>query len=231
MPFDQEGAFRVFRDVNMPEALVLESSRLDDCLVAVRSRPFYGVVATKPNGFLESNCDCFRQIPHITLAWIWDIHLSDLSGLYTLPRLSYLRLTDDHGPVDFARLPALETLVLQHGQRDIGTESLNLCRSLYFWRFQPKSRKWSEFAFPRNLESLRVFWANPSDLDGWPTMPHLRTLEFGYCRNLNDLSRLPEIAPNLEQVLVDACGRVADLPIERLPKVIHAVVNRKRIRG
>lgn len=231
MPFEQRGAFRVFRDVDIPDLLVLETHRLDDCLKEVREKPYHGVVITEPNGFREPTIGCLEKIPHLTAVWIWDIHLRELSGLYGLPNLAYLRLTDDHGPVDFSRLASIETLVLQYGRKDRGTDALDRCRTLYLWRFQPKSRNWIDFAFPAALESLHVYWANPSDLEGWPSLPKLRTLEFGRCRNLSNLGRLPEIAPNLERLLISACGRATDLPVDCLEKLRFAMVNGVRLKG
>src|SRR5688572_24424512 len=99
MPFASDGDFRIFRGINMPEALVLESARLDACVQEVRRRPFYGIVATRPNGYEEPHVDCLADLPHLTLAWIWDIRLKDLSGLRALKRLTNLRLTDDHPKV------------------------------------------------------------------------------------------------------------------------------------
>jgi hypothetical protein len=231
MPFDTDGKFRFFRDRGMPDAIVLESERLRECLIETQRRPYHGAILTKPNGYANDDVECLRQVPHLKCVWIWDSYIHDLSGLYALPGLNYLRLTDRHGPVDFARLSNIETLVLEHSRRDRNLGSLKACKALYLWRFQPKERSWKGIEFPPNLESLEINWANPPDLAFWPILPQLRTLEFARCRNLSDLTELPRICPNLRKLVVYACGRAKDAPTEQLPYLEFAVVGNERRKG
>jgi hypothetical protein len=231
MPIKRQGRFLLFTDNNMPVSLGLESEALGECLAEIRSKPYYGVFATNPWGFREEDVACLAEIPHVTLAWLWDIRLKNLSGLYALPSLQNLRLSDDHPSVDFSRLPMIESLVLQYGRMDQNTDSLFSCRTLHLWRFHPKSKSWTDFRFPPNLQSLQINWANPADLEGWPILPDLQEIEFHRCRSLTDVGRLAEIAPNLKRIIIDACGRVTRLNLDEFKKLEFAVLNHERKRG
>jgi hypothetical protein len=59
-----------------------------------------------------------------------------------------------------------------------------------------------------------------------PVMPNLKELDIGRCRNLETLAALPIIAPNLEKLVVTACGKVSDgkLVVTKLSKLKHAYV-------
>jgi hypothetical protein len=85
------------------------------------------------------------------------------------------------------------------------------------------------------LEELELNWANPPSLEGLPFMPHLRRLEIARCRNLASLATLPELAPHLEHLHIQACGRVTSAMGEeilaRLPMLRQAFVQDRWLIG
>jgi hypothetical protein len=81
----------------------------------------------------------------------------------------------------------------------------------------------------QTIEHLEISWANPISLEGLPVMPHLKELQFAYCK-LESLENLDIIAPNLERLVIQNCkklGRLEDQPIiKKLSKLSFAFINK-----
>ncbi len=87
------------------------------------------------------------------------------------------------------------------------------------------------------LADLQYFCVSPRrpgiDFSRLPKLPRLKRLVFARCRNLESLQGLDRIAPNVEHLVVDSCGRVADgaQVVKYLPKLQRAVVHHTLLVG
>jgi hypothetical protein len=224
MPIERKNGFLEFHDLGITPSLGLESSRLADCIAEVQRREWRGVFGNPGFGFRESDLDFLEALPELEQVWLWDGQLKDIEGLYALRDLRYLGIHPDRPGIDFSRFLSLETLVWAHNKHDPGVAELPMLRELFVWHFKPRAKSFDGLAIPQSVEQLEINWANPETLDGLPTLPRLRKLEFHRCRNLASLAGLDRIAPNLETLLIGSSGKVDIDSLPALPDTLRRVV-------
>lgn len=233
MPITREGQFLITHDAdqdNVP-SLGIESSQLAACIAEAKAQQYMRVFGSPCFGFKENDLDFLQELPSLSKIWFWDIHLQNIEGLYSLDKLKYFGVHDKRPPVDFARLPNLETIVWVFNPKDCNIESLSALKTLHLWHYNPKAKSFDGLTLPSNLEKLEITWANPANVESLPVMPNLRQIEFHRCRNLISLTALNQVAPCLEEIIVTTSNRVLDSEsLRNLPQLKTAVINGKRIK-
>lgn len=232
MPIAREGQFLVTTKWNKPH-LGLESSMIDACIQEAINKPYAGVFGSPTFGFREKTLDSLRSIPQLEEIWFWDVELDDVEAVYTLKRLRSFGVQPGRPPIDFSQIPTLERLVVTYRAGDSGVDRLKNLHRLSLWHYSPKKRLFGEILLPDGLTELEINWANPKALDGLTPLLSLRRLEIHRCRNLESLSVLPRLFPNLEHLVVAACGKVSvdegRRAVENLPKLKHAHVQKTKL--
>lgn len=234
MPISRdERGFLYFPDAWQVPALGLESARLVECIAELDRRKLVGVFGTRPY-FSESNLDFLLQIPAVQQIELYDVKLRKVDALYELPKLKWLRLTARRPPLSFDRLGALIGLVWDYRKGDSGLERCEALAFLNSWRFKSSTGDLSELSVPSSIVELGLYWCNAQTLDGIPSLPNLKRISIERCRNLKDIRPLAKACPNLEHVVVAACGRVTSAEGEalgrELPRVRHLYAGNKVIR-
>ena len=208
----------------------MESDRLDDCIREIARLHLKGAFGTSPY-FREESLDCLGKTPWLESAQFWDVALQDISALYELPDLRFLRLTNDRPQIDFSRLRSLDQMVWNYRVGDFGSENLLQLTVLSLWRYKSKSKDFSQITMPPSLSRLGLYWSDASDLRGLTAMPNLKSLEIGRCRNLKSLADLCTACPNLESLTIEACGKLTIAEAERvaqgLPKLLQLIAANK----
>ena len=201
---------------------------LDACVVEASTNGYHGVFGSPVFGFTELTLDSLRALPELKSIWFWDIELENVDAVYELKSLESFGVHPRRPAVDFSRLPALKRIVVELRTNDQGLETLSELEMLHLWHFKPKSKSFHGLLLPPNLVELQINWANPKSLEGIPVLPGIRHLELHRCRNLASIAELPELFPNLEHLVVAACGgldpaQASDL-CSRLPYLKHVFV-------
>ena len=226
MTIERLDGYLVDRDQNGLVSIGIESARLDQCVAEVSRRGALGVFGAPSFGFTQTDLDFLERLPSLQKIWFWDVALRDVDGIYSLRDLRQFGVHPRRPPISFDRLPALETMVWEHSPRDRGLSSLAHLSTLHVWHYKPRQGTFEGLALPLGIRELQLNWANPRTLAGLPELSQLRRLELHRCRNLESIAELPRIAPQLEHLVVAACGRVADgeAVVRRLPNLRHAFV-------
>jgi hypothetical protein len=233
MPISREGKFLITRDLGHTLHIGLESSALPACIAEAKRAGYKGVFGSPVFGFNEQNLECLRELPDLESLWFWDIRLNDVDAVYSLSRLQMLGIHPRRPPLDFSRLPSLRELVLNPLPRDSGVQDLQALDVLHIWHFQPKTKSFADLQIPSNLRELKLNWANPEVIQGLRALPSLKRLEIHRCRNLRSLAGLSDLYPNLEHLVVAACGRIISSQerahVSRLPHLKHAFIQDSRV--
>lgn len=212
----------------------MDSDQLHKCVAETKRRKLRGVFGTRPY-FREPNLDFLRELSELSAVQFWDVTLNDISGLYGLSNLKYLRLSGKRPPLEFERLQCLKKLVWEYHKKDSGIDLLRKLEMLHLWRYRASDKSAFELKLPESLAELGVFWSNVETLDGLACLPNLKKLEVARCRNLKCLGRLTESCPNLESLIVSASGRLTADEAKRasagLPKLRHLVAANKLLLG
>ncbi|MCA9267260.1 MAG: hypothetical protein KDA41_02260 [Planctomycetales bacterium] len=210
--------FREWHDhVRGIPAVGVETDRIDDCLAHYRQQGFRGLFGSPSFGFKQDNLDFLAGATNAKWLWFWDVSLRNIDPIYDLTEVEYLGVNPKRPGIDFSRLTTLRTVVNFWVKADTGIAASSITE-YYLWHFKPASKTFAGLEIPSGVEHLELNWANPATLEGLPEMKKLKELQFHRCRNLQDLSALPRIAPNLRRLLtttsskIDATNGVVDHP-------------------
>ena len=228
MPIALEDGFLQTHDLTDVSCLGIETARLGACVERVKAKRVKGVFGSPGFGFEGSDLDFLTELPWVEAVWFSEIQLKSIEGLYALQDLRHFGVHPRRPAIDFSRFPRLRVAIIEPKAKDRGIETLKELELLHIWHYQPKDKTFSALALPDSVTEFQVNWANPSSLESLPAHPGLRRLEIHQCRNLVDLGNLGEKYPNLEHLVIGACGRVTRSEGERvvrdLPKLSHAFV-------
>lgn len=228
MPIARDGRFLRWHDMRSADGLGIESSQLEACVQEVIGSRIDGVFGSPSFGFGESDLNFLARTPHVHAVWFWDVELKNVDGLFSLQELLDFGVHPKRPPIDFSRLPKLKRMVWEYKRQDTGVRDLRALESLHSWRYRDPSKNFCNLALPSNLTELEINWSNVETLVGLPHLPFLRRLEVHRCRNLRSLGALDKLFPQLEQLLVAACGKVEEgegpRVLRQLPSLRHAYV-------
>ncbi len=214
----REFGFREWHDhVDGVPAVGVESVRIDECLAHYRQQGFRGLFGNPSFGFTQDNLDFLANATNAKWLWFWDVSLRNIDPIYELTELEYLGINPQRPGIDFSRLETLRTVVNDWIKADRGI-SASTITEYHLWHYKPTSKSFEGLEVPAGVQRLELYWANPVTLAGLPVMKRLRVLQIHRCRNLQDLSDLPRIAPNLRELVattsskMDATAGVLDHP-------------------
>lgn len=190
-------------------AVGIESGRVESCMERYNEADFSGLFGSPSFGFKEENMDFLglaKRKP--TWLWFWDVELKNVDALYGLDELDKFGIHPKRPGIDFSRFRRLGTVVNHWIKHDTGIASAAISQ-YHFWHFKPRSKSFTDVEIPLAVKKLSLYWANPSSLAGLPVLKHLTELQIHRCRNLSDLSSLPQIAPNLRHLLATTSSRLS----------------------
>lgn len=213
--------------------LVLQSSRLTECIEIVQAEGLRGISGTFPY-FTDRNVDFLGDLPDLEEVQLCNVELDDLEGLYRLPRLRYLRITGKRPAIDFSRLQTLTGVAVEHRPKDRGFAELSDLIEMDSWRYKPAQAAF-DLALPVGLRKLLVVWSPMETISTLGPLPDLRDLQLERCRNLCDLGDLVANFPRLEHLTILACGRLTRTEAERAisghPALTRVIAANKLILG
>jgi hypothetical protein len=205
---EQENGFYEWHDQpNMIPSLGFQSARMDECVAHYHAQGFRGLFGNPHFGFEQDNLDFLREVDNATYVWLWDIELTNIDALYDLKELDYVGINPNRPGIDFSRFANLRKVVNHWNKSDEGI-SESAITHYDQWHFKPRLKEFAGLAIPEGVEELQFFQANPTSLAGLPVMPKLKELHIHRCRNLVDMTVLPEIAPNLEKLTSSESPRI-----------------------
>ncbi len=211
--------------------LGVNSDRLDECVAYYHEQGFGGLFGNPTFGFKQDNLDFLARTKNAKWLWFWDIALRSIDGLYELTGLQNVGIHPKRPGIDFLRLPALRSAVNHWMKTDTGI-SASTITEYDLWHFKPTSKSFAGLEIPSGVKKLELYWANPASLDGLPVLKKLKVLQFHRCRNLQDLSALPRIAPNLQELLTTTSSKIdATAGVLDHPKLKTALIDGKFVVG
>lgn len=208
-------------------SLGLDSSNLEACIKEIKDNHIEAVFGASIFDFDESNLDFFQEIPFIKQVELWGVNLSNIEGLYYLKNLEAIFFNGNKPPaINYSKFLKLKYVIDVYNKNDTGLEKLLKVKEFYSNEFKPKNKSFSTFPVPPNIERLEITKANPLNLDGMPHFKNLKRISFHYCRNLESIENLKNIAPNLEFLRVEKCSRLkAYDSVDQLPKARFININ------
>jgi hypothetical protein len=213
MPIKRTGKFLETSDLGFTHSLGIETQLIDDCLREIQRRKLLGVFGCPAFGFKQHDLDFLREIPFIRQVWFWEINLKDVSGLYALKELEYFGLSPKRPALDFAKFPKLKKASWHPVKGDSGLERLDKLEEMDVWRFKPKDQSYAGLPLSKSLRKLDLNWCNPTSLDEMPVLHKLEELQIHYCRNLESIAPLFDVAPNLKRLVITRCANLSDYDV------------------
>lgn len=214
----KESGFHEWHDyIADAPGLGVNSARVEECLARYRQQQFQGLFGCPSFGFSQQDMDFLTEAPDVRWLWFWDVSLRNIDPIYGLTKLEHLGINPKRPGIDFSRLRALQTVVNHWIKADTGITDSSITQ-YNLWHYKPATKSFQGLQIPAGVRRLELYWANPATLEGLPVLRNLEVLQFHRCRNLQDLSALPRIAPNLQTLLtttsskIDATAGVQDHP-------------------
>lgn len=209
----------------------VESERIDECLAHYHRHGFRGLFGHPSFGFHQDNLDFLARATNAQWLWFWDIALRHVDPLYELTGLESLGINPKRPGIDFSRFQALRTVINEWNRADRGI-SASTITEYHLWHYKPASKTFDGLELPAGVQRLELYWANPTALAGLPVMKQLQVLQIHRCRNLQDLSALPRIAPNLQELLTTTSSKLdATAGVLDHPSLKKALVDGKDVIG
>jgi len=230
----QEAAtgFHVWRDnlYNGP-AVGVKSDKVEACMAYYRQGNFVGLFGCPSFGFHQDNLDFLTQATDAQWLWFWDVKLKNIDALYQLDRVDYLGINPKRPGIDFSKLPSLKSVTNHWIKKDCGIAQSKI-QEYNLWHYKPTSKSFEDLEIPSGVKRLELTWANPASLEGLPVMKKLKVLQIHRSRNLADLSALPRIAPNLEELLTTTSSKIdATVGVLDHPKLKMALIDGNFVLG
>ena len=189
--------------------LIVESDRLSKCVAYCKEKQIRWLEVS-PHSYYMNDLDFLRDCGQVVGIFMMG-GFPDMSGLYSLPRLTYLGVRCRHD-IEFSRIPTLGHL--ETNWTPLIDEGLFTCKSLVrlsLQGYKPKSHDLSRVKELRNLESLAIIQSPITSATGVEAIPGLKELCLAYCPKLVDLRPFVEMSNTLEQLELDHCKRISDL--------------------
>lgn len=225
------GFYEWHSSLNGAPGLGVESGRIDECVAYYLEQGFGGLFGSPCFGFKEDNLDFLARTKDVKWLWFWDISLRNIDGLYELTNLDSVGVHPKRPGIDFSRFPVLLSAVNHWIKSDMGISASTITK-YNLWHYKPISKSFEGLEIPGGVKQLELYWANPATLEGLPVMKKLKELQIHRCRNLEDLSALPRIAPNLQKLLTTTSSRIdATAGILDHPKLKMALIDGKFVVG
>ena len=211
--------------------LGVDSDRIDECVAYYHEHGFGGLFGNPTFGFNQDNLDFLTSTKDVKWLWFWDVALRNIEALYDLTELKYVGINPKRPGIDFSRFPTLRTVINDWIKADTGILASTVTE-YNLWHYKPRSKSFEGLEIPKGVKQLELYWANPATLDGLPVMKKLKVLQFHRCRNLQDLSALPRIAPNLRELLTTTSSKIdATAGVLNHPKLKTALIDGKFVVG
>jgi len=228
MSIKRIGKYLHFDELGITPSIGIETPILDDCVAEAQTQKFEGVFGSSCFRFTEESLDFLERLPQIRQVWFWDIDkIQNIDGLYALSGLEYFGIHEKRAPIDFSRFPQLGYASWHPVKKDKGIGGLQNLKHLDIWRFKNKEKSYADLEIPESLEKLEINWSNPTSLEGFPTLPNLKEIQFHYCRNLESISDLGRIAPNLKKLVITRCANLANYKVAIDMDLDHTYINIK----
>lgn len=193
----RESGFREWNDhFDGQPGVGVETNRIEECLAHYHRHGFLGLFGHPSYGFTQDNLDFLSLATNAKWLWFWDVLLRNIDPIYELTGLEYFGIHPKRPGIDFSRLQSLKTVINHWIKADKGI-SASTITEYHLWHYKPNSKSFDGLEIPSGVQRLELYWANPATLAGLPVMENLKVFEIHRCRNLQDLSELPRIAPNL----------------------------------
>lgn len=228
----KESGFREWHDlVDGEPGVGVETDRIDECLSHYHRHGCRGLFGHPSFGFTQDNLDFLARATNAKWLWFWDISLRNVDPIYELNGLEYLGIHPKRPGIDFSRLQLLRTVINHWIKADRGISASTITQ-YHLWHYKPTSKSFEGLEVPAGVQTLELYWANPVTLAGLPVMKKLKVLQIHRCRNLQDLSELPRIAPNLCELLTTTSSKIdATKGVLDHPKLATALIDGKFVVG
>lgn len=208
----------------------INSENLDRCLLEVKENNVERIFGHPNFGFKEDNLDFLQNISHVKQLHFWDVNLKNIDGIYCLNELESVSIEPKRPGINFSKLKKLKEIITDYHKADCGFNELNKVKLFHLWNFKPKTKSFCELLLPPNIEEFEITKANPVNLEGLQLLEKLKYLGIHYCRNIESIELLMEIAPNLEKLVVEKCSKLDKYSIiKKMPSIKFANINGKTI--
>ncbi|MDE5055328.1 leucine-rich repeat domain-containing protein [Niallia taxi] len=162
--------------------------------------------------YSKDNLDFLKECVTIKKIAIDVGFITNLNGLYKLPSLKELSITENENKleIDLSNFPELEILRLEWNSNVTGLFSLANLRYLQLIKYKPKSKDLVELVNLKKLESLTLTHGNINSLKGIEELGNLKEIQLNYLRNLTNISNV-EGLKYLKNLEIENCKKISDI--------------------
>ena len=152
----------------------------------------------------------------IKYLYIGDFKLSNIKGIQSLQNLETLSIgycennkTSGDIDIDFSKFPKLKYLYIPWFSKGFELTCNKELESLIIYGFAPKSKNFTSLKLPQSLKCLELVRANIVNFDGLE-MPLGEKIESYYCRNIESLKGIDNVAKTLKRVMIENSKKLLD---------------------
>ncbi|HEX8575714.1 MAG TPA: hypothetical protein VF677_05425 [Flavobacterium sp.] len=206
--------FKFQKDIDGSKKLIIESSKLDECIKYVLDGNIKSITINYFQGYELPDIDFLYKLSNV----LEGLHLPetkfDIKVLNSLHNLKYLGFADNKKDVvDLSSFPNLESLACDHSSRLRGLDTCKKLKSLALTGYKSQSKGLSELPSFSVLQELYLFKADIANLQGVERYGTLKKIALFGASKLETVAALKPLYDSLEEIQIEQCKKINDFEI------------------
>jgi len=209
MAIKKINGFKFYIDNDENKTLIIESSRLEECLDYLKAEKIESISINRFHGYKIDNLDFLKKCAFIKKISISD-KISDFSGIYNLKDLNRLLVSDNKHAIDFSNFNNINEISIDwHSNHKNLTKCLKL-EKLSIWHYKPKKKNIHELPNIENLKELAITQSTIKTLDGIEKYKNLESLKVHYSSKLETISCIQNLSETLKTLWFEVSKKIKD---------------------
>lgn len=214
--------FRFQKNIDGTRKLIIESSRLDECIKYIQEKNITTITINSFQGYDLSDIQFLEELKDV----LEGLHLPetkfDNKVVNSLHKLRFLGLADNKRDIiDLSNFPDLESLACEYSIRLKGLETCEKLVYLTLTGYKSEMKNLNNLPLLEKLKEFHLFKTDFLSLEGIDKFRNLKKVEIFGAPKLETIGALENLANSLTELEIEKCKKINDFEILRKLKALR----------